>query len=204
VWSQIQQKNLKMVKPQRFFYGWVIVGIAIICMPLIYGIRNSFSVFFPSILYEFGWSRGSTAFILSLNLLIYGWTAPIAGSLGDRWKPHRIMPMGIGILALATMGCAFAQKLWHFYLLLGIIAPMGMALSGWPLIAPALANWFTKKRALVIGLVQMGSGLSFTYGLFAELVISQVGWRHAYFVAAGVLAAIVLPLYLFFFHFHHY
>jgi len=190
-----------MVKPQRFFYGWVIVGIAIICMPLIYGIRNSFSVFFPSILYEFGWSRGSTAFILSLNLLIYGWTAPIAGSLGDRWKPHRIMPMGIGILALATVGCAFAQKLWHFYLLLGIIAPMGMALSGWPLIAPALANWFAQKRALVIGLVQMGSGLSFTYGLFAEFVISQVGWRHAYFVAAGVLAAIVLPLYLFFFHF---
>jgi len=183
-----------MVRRPHFFYGWVIVGIAVISLTLIYGIRHSFAVFFPPILDEFGWSRGSTAIMFSLNILIYGLLAPVAGNLGDRWKPRRVMPIGIAILGLATASCAFAQELWYFYLLFGILVPVGMALCGWPLLGPALANWFTRRRGLVIGLGQMGAGLSFAYGMFAEFAISQLGWRHAYFVLAGTLVTLPLPL----------
>jgi len=191
-----------MVRRPLFFYGWVIVGIVTIGMMLVYGTRHSFSVFFPPILDEFGWSRGSTALMLSLNLLIYGFMAPVAGSLADRWKPHRLMPIGVTVLSLATAGCAFAHQLWHFYLLFGILMPIGSAFIGWPVLGPALANWFAKRRGLAMGLGQMGGGLSFTYGLFVEFVISQVGWRYTYFVIAGVLMAVLLPLYLFLFHYH--
>lgn len=187
-----------MLKRPRFFYGWVIVGISLVSMTLIYGIRHSFSVFFPSILDEFGWARGSTAMMLSLNLLIYGFLAPVAGSLGDRWKPRRVMPIGIIVLGLGTAGCAFAHELWHFYLLFGILAPIGTAFSGWPLLAPSLANWFAKRRGLVLGLGQMGGGLSFTYCMFAEYTISLLGWRYAYLVLSGTLVALLLPLYLLF------
>ena len=190
-----------MVKRPRFFYGWVVVGITVVSMTLIYGIRHSFSIFFPSILDEFGWGRGSTAIMLSLNILIYGFLAPVAGSLGDRWKPRRVMPMGLTILGLATASCAFAHELWHFYLLFGVLMPIGSAFSGWPLLAPAMANWFAKRRGLVIGLGQMGGGLSFAYNMFAEFTISQLGWRYAYFVLAGTLVALLLPLYLLFFHY---
>jgi len=139
--------------------------------------------------------------MLSLNMLIYGLLAPIAGTLGDCWKPRRVMAIGITILGLATASCAFAQELWHFYLLFGILVPVGAAFSGWPLLAPALVNWFVKRRGLAIGLGYMGGGLSFTYGMFVEFAISQLGWRYAYFVLAGMLVALLLPLYLFFFHY---
>ncbi len=187
-----------MLKRPRFFYGWVIVGISLVSMTLIYGIRHSFSVFFPPILDEFGWARGSTAMMLSLNLLIYGFLAPVAGSLGDRWNPRRVMPIGIIVLGLGTAGCAFAHELWHFYLLFGILTPIGTAFSGWPLLAPALANWFAKRRGLVLGLGQIGGGLSFTYCMFAEYTISLLGWRYAYLVLSGTLVALLLPLYLLF------
>jgi len=190
-----------MVRRPQFFYGWVIVGLAIVGGTLVYGIRHSFSVFFPPILDEFGWSRGSTAIMLSLNVLIYGLMAPVAGSLADRWKPRRIMPIGVIILGLATAGCAFAHELWHFYLLFGILMPIGSAFSGWALFAPALANWFPKRRGLVTGLGQVGGGLSFTYGMFAAFAISQLGWRPAYFVLAGTLVVLLLPLYLLFFYY---
>lgn len=190
-----------MAKRPVFFYGWVIVGIGVILMTLVYGTRHSFSVFFPPILDEFGWSRGSTALMLSLNLLIYGFVTPVAGSLGERWKPKRVMTMGVVILGLAIGSCAFATKLWHFYLLFGILVPMGTAFSGWPLLGPTLANWFFKRRGLVFGLGMMGTGLSFTYGMFIEFVISRLGWRYAYFVVAGILVAVLLPLYRFLFHY---
>jgi MFS family permease len=187
-----------MAKGSRFFYGWVIVGISLVSNPLIYGMRHSFSVFFPYILDEFGWNRGSTAIMLSLNILIYGFLAPVAGSLGDRWKPKRVMPIGLTVLGLATVGCGFANRLSHFYLLFGILMPIGTGFCGWPLLGPALANWFVKKRGLVLGLGIMGGGLSFIYGMFAEFTIFILGWRYAYFVLAGILIALILPLYVFF------
>ena len=190
-----------MVRCPRFFYGWIVVGYAVVSMVLIYGIRHSFSVFFPPILDEFGWARGSTAFMMSLSILMYGLSAPVAGSLGDRWKPRWIMPLGIAVLGLATASCAFANELWHFYVLFGVLMPIGTALSGWPLLGPAVANWFSKRRGLTLGLGQMGGGLSFTYGMFAELAISQLGWRYAFFVLAGTLVAVLLPLHFLFFHY---
>jgi MFS family permease len=184
-----------------FFYGWIIVGIVITSMVLIYGTRHAFSVFFPPVLDEFGWSRGSTALMLSLNLLTYGLMAPLAGSLGDRWKPHRIMPIGVAMLSLATIGCAFVSQLWHFYLLFGFLMPAASAFSGWPLLGPALVNWFSKRRGLVLGLGQLGGGLSFTYGVLVEFVISRLGWRGAFFAVGGILVIVLMPLYLFFLHY---
>jgi sugar phosphate permease len=110
-----------MVK-KSFFYGWIIVGVVFVGMVFVYGIRHSFSIFFPSILGEFGWARGSTAIMLSLNILVYGLLAPVAGSLADRWHPRRVTMIGILVLGLATASCAlgpgamaFLSALWHSY-----------------------------------------------------------------------------------------
>ena len=191
-----------MTRRFPFFYGWVIVGIAIASMPLIYGIRHSFSVFFPSILDEFGWSRGSTSVMLSLHIFFYGVAAPFAGTLGDRWRPRRIMPIGAVILGAAAAGCGFATQLWHFYLFYGLLTPFGLAFCGWPLISPALANWFSKRLGLVMALAQIGGGLSFVYTIFAEFLISQLGWRSAFFVLGAILAGVLVPIYIFFFYYH--
>ena len=190
-----------MIGRPRFHHGWTIVGVAIVTMIQVYGIRNSFAVFFPRILEEFDWDRGSTAAVLSLNLLIYGGLAPIAGTLGDMWKPRTVMTMGIVMLGVATACCAVANELWQFYLLFGVLAPVGSAFSGWPLFGPALANWFTGGRGLVMGIGQMGGGLSFAYALLARIFISLLGWRRAFVVMGGTLMILVLPLHLLLFHY---
>jgi len=89
------------------FYGWKIVCTGIIGMILIYGIRHSFAVFFTPILEEFKWSRGNISIMMSLNILIYGFLAPVAGILAERWKARILLPLGIAILGSATAGCAF-------------------------------------------------------------------------------------------------
>jgi MFS family permease len=185
----------------RFFYGWYLVGLMVIAMMLIYGIRNAFSVFFDPILDEFQWYRGSTAIMLSLNVLVYGLTAPIAGSLVDRWKPRVVAFSGIVILTLATFLCAFAGELWHFYVLFGVLAPIGTACCAAPILNPTLMNWFGKKRGLAIGLGQIGGGLSFAYVMIIEAVISASGWRPSFYVMAGFLVVVLLPLYYILFYY---
>ncbi len=184
------------MKRPLFFYGWVIAGLAGFSMLFVYGVRQSFSVFFPPILAEFGWSRGSTAFMFSLNLLGYGFTAPVVGNLADRWNAHRIMIIGVVLLSLAAAMCAFANKLWHFYLLFGVLVPVGMACCGWPILAPTLVNWFMKRKGLAMSIGQAGGGLSYTFGLLFGFVISNLGWRYSYLVLAGTIV-MLLPVYVF-------
>ncbi|MBP2673049.1 MAG: hypothetical protein H6Q85_3115, partial [candidate division NC10 bacterium] len=80
-------------------------------MILVYGIRHSFAVFFTPILEEFHWSRANISIMMSLNIFAYGFLAPVAGILADRWKARVLMPLGIAILGAATAGCAWAGEL---------------------------------------------------------------------------------------------
>ncbi len=156
-----------MTQKPTFFYGWVIVQITVISMTIIYGVRHSFSIFFVDILKEFEWGRGSTAFMFSLNILTYGLLAPVAGSLADRWNPRKLMILGCVLIALATGACSLAKELWHFYVLFGILLPVGMVLAGWPIFAPAITNWFVERRGMALGIAVMGTG-------------SQLYYRHVY------------------------
>jgi sugar phosphate permease len=188
------------LRKRPFFYGWYIVGVMIVAMTLVYGIRTSFSAFFAPILDEFNWYRGSTAIMLSLNILVYGLSAPFAGSLVDRWRPRTVVTLGILILSLATVSCYFARELWHFYLLFGVIAPFGTALCGSPVLNPTIINWFGKRKGLAMGLGQIGGGLSFAYVMLIEAVISRWGWQVSFFVMAGLVIVVLLPLYFLFFY----
>jgi len=192
-------KTGKMGRTSHIFYGWYLVALCIVNQMLIYGIRNSFAVFFSPILEEFRWGRGDIAMMMSLNLLTYGFLAPFAGGLADRWRPRVLIPAGILLLGGATAGCALAARLWHFYLLFGVLMSIGSAFSGWPIFAPALMNWFVKRRGLVLGLGQMGGGLSFVYAVFVEFIIRNYGWRHAFLTLSLILMATLLPLFFWLF-----
>jgi MFS family permease len=190
-----------MVRKSPIFYGWYLVGMTVASMMLVYGARNSFPVLFSPILDDFGWYRGSTSIMLSLNILIYGLSAPLAGLLVDRWKPRALAVLGILLLALATALCYFASELWHFYLFFGVLTPLGTAFCGAPILNPALMNWFGKRRGLAISLGQIGGGLSFAYGMLVDAVISQWGWRPSYLVTAAIILAVLLPVYLLLFYY---
>ena len=190
-----------MIKRPRVFFGWYLVGFMIVSMMLIYGVWNAFSVLFDPILEEFSWYRGSTALMLSIRILIYGMVAPVAGMLVDRWKPRKVAFIGIVLLSLSTLGCAFAGELWHFYLLFGVLSPIGATLCGSPILNPMIINWFSRRRGLAMSIGQVGGGLSFTYGMLVEAVILQWEWRVSFGVIAILPLVVLLPLYLIFFRY---
>jgi MFS family permease len=159
-----------------------------------YGLRYSFSVFFPTILAEFKWSRASTAGIFSLHLVSYGLISPISGRLADRFGPRRVIPVGAIIMGLGMMACSITSELWHFYLLYGVIVPVGICVSGWSQFVPTIARWFKKRRATALGLASAGFALSFLLSSLTAPLIVFIGWRGT-FVVLGILPiAIIAPL----------
>jgi sugar phosphate permease len=179
---------------QGIFYGWVILGTAFITLVLGYATRNTFSVFYPTIVEEFGWGRGSTALMFSISIIIYGLAAPVAGSLVDRFKPRLILSLGGCILGGGVALCSLATAQWHFFISYGVIAAVGLSFAGWTPLTAIVSNWFVKKRGFAISILAAGFGSSLVSAPIAQLLISNFGWQKAYVIIGVSLVVIVVPL----------
>lgn len=181
-----------MTRSRKFFYGWVILAICFFTVVAGYVCRNTFSVFYPAIVNEFGWTRGNTALIYSINVLVYGLVAPFAGGLADRFRPRYVLAAGAVLTGVGMALCSLATAQLQFYLLYGVLAAIGFSVAGWVPVATLLTNWFVRRRALVFGVLGAGFGLSLIAAYTTQYVILSLGWRTAYLLI-GVFVAVVIP-----------
>jgi len=176
------------------FYGWVILSIAFITLVLGYAIRNTFSVFYPTIVMEFGWGRGNTALMFSIAVIVYGLVAPVAGNLVDRFGPRVILPVGAFIVGAGIALCSTATAQWHFYLFYGGLGAAGLSLAGWTPLTAIVSNWFVKRRGLAFGILSAGFGGSLVFASVAQFLISTFGWQTAYIIIGVSSIVIIMPL----------
>jgi len=151
-----------------FSYGWVVLAVAFVVMAFGFGLRNAFSVFYPAIVEEFDWSRGSTALMFSLNILVYGFMAPVGGGLVDRFRPRRVVALGACVLGGGIALCSLAATQWQFYLLYGLVVAAGLSMIGIAPLSSIVTPWFAGRRGFVFGIlaavVKRSSGTTWTEG----------------------------------------
>ena len=98
----------------RFFYGWVIVGLAMVSMSFWFGVRTTFSVFFVALIDHFHWSRAEAAGAQSIAMLVYMVMAPIIGVLVERIGPRKTILPGIFLSGLGFLLCSQINGLFQF------------------------------------------------------------------------------------------
>ncbi|MCP4416455.1 MAG: MFS transporter [Chloroflexi bacterium] len=185
-------------KQLPFFYGWVIVAVCGLIVLVSFGIRLSFTVFFVALLEEFNWTRADTAFIFSVSMIVFTVTSTWAGMMLDRWGVHRLFTAGAVLLALGLWFSSRVQSLMQLAIAYGIVVGLGITILGLGLQASVVSRWFRKKLGLAIGLTFAGTGIgTLVITPAAEYLVSQVGWRTAYLVLAGLAVAIIPFILLF-------
>lgn len=186
-----------MSRPKPY-YGWVVLAAGFTITLLGYAMRNTFTVFYPVIVQDFGWTRGITAIMYSLTLLCYGFVAPAAGGLVDRFNPKFILAAGGLIVGSGIALCSFATQTWHFYLLYGVMVAVGLSLIGITPLSTIITNWFPQRRGFVFGLLGAGFGVSLVSAPLFQYLISSFGWQTAYVIIGAAATAIIIPLVLLF------
>jgi len=178
----------------RFYYGWIIVAVALISMAFWMGIRTSFSVFYVALLEDFPWSRAGSAGVQSMALITYSFMAPLVGGLIDRFGPRRVIAPGILILAVGLMLCGRIESLTQFYIFYGVVAGTGISCIGIVSYSAILAHWFEKKRGLASGIAVSGIGLgTFLLVPMSQSFITMWGWRMTFTITGCLVLIILVP-----------
>jgi sugar phosphate permease len=192
----MMRENYDNTHPRRgllslpFYYGWFIVGLSFIAYLVSSAIRSAPPVLIHPLEAEFGWGRTAIASAASLNLLIYGFMAPIGGWLLDRFGARRVILWCLATIAAAVTGTTLVRELWQFLVVWGIV--LGLATGITPSLAASVTSrWFIARRGLALGILSNANaaGQAIFLPLLMVIIVSS-GWRVA--LMTIVVAAVVL------------
>jgi len=190
-----KQSDSQTDRRPAIFYGWVVIAVGFITLSVAFGVWYSYSVFFLSIVDEFGWNRASASSIFSIFLICHALTGLLAGYLQDRYGPRIVIPSGTCILACALILTSRSNSLWYFFLTYGVFAGASIGLMGFTSHSAFLPGWFERKRGLAVGIATSGIGFGMLVIVpMVEKAIALFGWRTAYLILAGIVLLIVGPL----------
>ncbi len=181
------------MEKERSHFPWVIVGISFIVLGLVYSAWYSFSIFFVSLLREFGWNRSTAAGAFSLFILIHGLIGLPVGKMVDRLGPGKIFIWGSLFLAGGLGLCSLIHAHWQFYLFFGVITAIGVGTTGWIPNTTIIQQWFREKRGLPFGMISAGVGIGILlYVPSLQHLILRVGWRRTYLVMAFSIPLVII------------
>ncbi|MFC2047790.1 MFS transporter, partial [Chloroflexota bacterium] len=177
----------------RFFYGYVVVTIALCIFLVADGIFYSFGVFFEPVLTEFNWTRMVVSGAFSVSIMLLGLLSIGIGKLNDRFGP-RILLTGCGFfLGLGYMLLSQIDAVWQLYLFFGVLIGIGESAFIIPL-QSTVARWFVKRRGMMTGIATAGIGLGqVIMPPVSSQLISIYGWRISYIIV-GIIALVFIIL----------
>jgi MFS family permease len=178
----------------RTYYGWWIVAGAIGLQFLAAGLMvQAFGTYVAVWQAEFGWSKTAFAVAFALQRAMMALLSPVQGWLIQRFGPRRVIGVGLVILAIGFVLLSRFETRAGFYLSFLVVA-LGVGLSGFLSLTSTIVNWFERRRASALALMQIGISAG---GLAVPLVawwITTHGWRATALLSAGVVLAVGLPL----------
>ncbi|MEU9006205.1 MFS transporter [Streptomyces sp. NPDC048551] len=142
---------------------------------------------------EFDWSRGTIGFAVSVNLALYGLTAPFAAALMDRFGIRRVVAVALTVISVGSVATVWMTSAWQLVLYWGVLVGLGSGSMALAFAATVTNRWFTARRGLVTGILTAAgaSGQLIFLPLLAWLV-EHHGWRPAA-VTVSLAALAVVP-----------
>ncbi|HSH06921.1 MAG TPA: MFS transporter [Burkholderiales bacterium] len=152
------------------------------------GIGDTYSVFLKPLEAEFGWSRSSLTSVYSLYLLVNGFAAPFVGMAFDRLGPRWAYSTGLVVLGGAFLLAGSLDRLWQFYLLVGVSVGIGVSFTGMVPSSGLLSRWFRARLSTALGVAYSGFGVgSVVFVPLAQVLINRIEWENAYRVLGSIL-----------------
>ena len=186
------------MKPNKLYYGWIVVAATATALILAAGARSAPGVFVLPIQADFpDWSRATISFAISIGLVMYGFGGPLSGWLMNKFGPRRIVFVGLLITSISMILSAGIKQLWQLNLLFGFLSGVGTGIVGSVLGATVANRWFLKRRGLIVGIfgAATSAGQLIFYPLL-QTMVNIMSWQTTSIWIAVVIGVLAIPIVL--------
>lgn len=190
---------MEKAKP-RMHYAWLIlIGCCFMQAGGLGAVLDAAGVFFVPVCNDLGFTRSELSMYLTFYFIATVFAMPVVGKWITKYNINRLLSIAFALVVLGVALMGLYTQPWQWWIS-GII--FGLA-GSFIFVVPApilIDNWFAKRKGLALGVAMSFSGIggAILSPLFT-LLIQNVGWRSAYFIAAGAIALLVLPWTMFVF-----
>ncbi|MEV7472205.1 MFS transporter [Pseudarthrobacter oxydans] len=182
--------------PRRLHPAWIVAAVAFFALVGAAGFRAAPGVLMVPLQQEFGWSTTVLSAAVSINLVLFGLTAPFAAALMERFGIRAVTATALVLIGAGSALTVLVNQSWQILLTWGLLIGLGTGSMALVFAATIANTWFVKSRGLVIGILTAGSAAGQLVFLpFIAVLAQDPGWRQAsLLIAAGALAVVPLVL----------
>ncbi|MEE1737548.1 MFS transporter [Streptomyces sp. BE147] len=142
---------------------------------------------------EFGWSRGEIGLAVSIDMALYGLTAPFAAALMDRFGIRRVVVIALSMVAAGALASVWMTAAWQLMVYWGLLVGLGTGSMALAFSATVTNRWFVARRGLVTGvLTAAGASGQLVFLPLCAWIVDAHGWRPAS-VTVALAALVVVP-----------
>ncbi|GAB3527241.1 MFS transporter [Phytohabitans suffuscus] len=171
-------------------------GVAFVALVGAAGFRATPAVMLHPLHEEFGWPLATISASVSVNLVLFGLTAPFAAALMEKFGMRRVVAAALALVALGSGLTVLMNASWQLVLCWGVLVGLGTGSMALAFVATVTGRWFVKRRGLVTGVLTAGGAAGQLVFLpLLAAVIEANGWRTAALIVSGAALAVV-PLVL--------
>ncbi|MGN9785554.1 MFS transporter [Nonomuraea sp. ZG12] len=176
----------------RLHRAWFVAAVAFVAILGAAGFRATPGVLITPLQDEFGWSKGTISLAVSINLVLYGLTAPFAAALMDRFGMRRVVAFALLLVAAGSGLTTLMTASWQLQLLWGVLVGLGTGSMALVFAATVTDRWFVRHRGVVMGVLTAAgaTGQLIFLPVLAHLAQGP-GWRVASLTVAGAALAVV-------------
>jgi MFS family permease len=180
----------------RIHWAWVIAAVSFVAILGAAGFRSVPGVMMNPLHHEFGFSHGVIGFAMSVNMTLFGLTAPFAAALMDRFGVRPVLSAALALIAGGSALSVTMTASWQLVLLWGVMVGAGTGAISMGFVATVATRWFDARRGLVTGVLTAASATGQLIFLpVVAAVTERHGWRWASLIVAAAALSVV-PLVL--------
>ena len=181
---------------RRIHPAWTVAAVAFLALVGAAGFRAAPGVLMVPLQNEFGWSTTVLSAAVSINLVLFGLTAPFAAALMERFGIRAVTAVALVMIGAGSALTVLVTQSWQILLTWGLLIGLGTGSMALVFAATIANTWFAKSRGLVIGILTAGSAAGQLVFLpFIAVLAQDSGWRQAsLLISAGALAVVPLVL----------
>ncbi|WP_435845969.1 MFS transporter [Streptomyces huasconensis] len=180
-------------RPPRIHRAWFVAAVTFVTIIGAAAFRSLPSLLIDPLHDDFGWSRGTIGLAVSINLALYGLTAPFAAALMDRFGIRRVVAAALTVIALGSGLTVWMNHAWQLLLYWGLLVGLGSGSMALAFAATVTNRWFTERRGLVTGILTAASASGQLIFLpLLAWIVETYRWRPAA-VTVALAALVVVP-----------